>query len=404
MSTTPNMNLTLPDPLITPGPLYASEINTSFETIDSHNHTSGEGAPVPTAGLNINANLTFNGHGAYGVSYTTYASYTVSPTLTTSVYVINGELAYKDGNGTEVVITNNGSIAGASGTITGLVSPASASFSSITDTFVFSNNTAQGGKIAGSDYIMYKFGDTSGQSLTHKWAPASPASYTIQYPDTAPTTNDSVAKTTTAGIQTFNAYGIVPIGGIVAIASNLTGSFPIPTTGTSSRGWQLCDGVAVEAGSVLSGNVPLLNDSRFLMGSSVAGFLGGSNVASIAGSQNLTHGHNIAHTHMWSNIAGGDITSRISSDRNTTSMSGATVVYTRGSVQQGGGSFVGAAPSSWVNSDMFTTGVLDTGNGSSGGSAVSNDTVLNVNFSNASLNSGDTRPTFISTQYLIRIK
>ncbi len=386
------MNLTLPDPLVTPGPLFASEINTAFDTVDSHNHTSGEGASVPTAGLNINANLTFNGFAAYSLAYTTYASYSVSPTLTTSVYVINGELAYKDGNGTEVVITNNGSIAGASGTITGLVSPASASFSSITGTFVFSNDVAQAGKIAGSDYIMYKFGDTSGNNLTHKWAPASPTSYTIQYPDDAPLTNDSVAKTTTAGVQTFNAFGLVPVGGIIAIASNLTGSFAIPSTGTSSRGWQLCDGAAVEAGGVLSGSVPTLNDGRFLRGFTSSGVTGGAN------SFGIDHRHIIAHVHQMVHADSSAVAFHALSAQDSSSVSisnSDTNFITSNNVYTATGASYASIVNTGSNNNYYTTGALSApfggGAGATSGFMDGNSTVATI-------------PVYLNCQYLVRIK
>ena len=61
MSTTPYMNLTLPTVSTTEGPEYATENNTAFTTVDSHNHTSGQGVQVPVAGLNINDDLSFLG-------------------------------------------------------------------------------------------------------------------------------------------------------------------------------------------------------------------------------------------------------------------------------------------------------------------------------------------------------
>lgn len=61
-----NMGLTVPTPGVTPGPTYATNISNDLVIIDAHNHTPGNGVLVPTAGLNINANLPFNGFGATG--------------------------------------------------------------------------------------------------------------------------------------------------------------------------------------------------------------------------------------------------------------------------------------------------------------------------------------------------
>jgi len=95
--------------------------------------------------------------------------------------------------------------------------------------------------------------------------------------------------------------GIAPLGAVVPVASNLSGSFSIPVSGTVSSGWQLCNGVAIPGGNTLSGNTPNLTDNRFLMGSSSAGTASGTNlitpVGSIGGSQSIQHHHTFAHTH-----------------------------------------------------------------------------------------------------------
>lgn len=62
----PNMGMTIPTPGVTPGPTYATNISNDLSIIDAHNHTAGNGVQVPTAGININAVLPFNGFGASG--------------------------------------------------------------------------------------------------------------------------------------------------------------------------------------------------------------------------------------------------------------------------------------------------------------------------------------------------
>lgn len=100
--------------------------------------------------------------------------------------------------------------------------------------------------------------------------------------------------------------GVVPVGGIIPIASHLTGAYSIPATGTvDGDGWMYCDGSAIPAGNILSGNVPQLTDERFLVGSSTAGSTGGANsitpAGSVsgtnAGSQSIAHTHTLSHTH-----------------------------------------------------------------------------------------------------------
>ena len=90
----------------------------------------------------------------------------------------------------------------------------------------------------------------------------------------------------------ISGIGTCPLGAVIPIASNLTGAIAIPSTGTvSADGWQLCDGAAIPGGNTLSGNTPNLSDSRFIMGSTVAGNTGGSSTHSHA------HAHTLAHTH-----------------------------------------------------------------------------------------------------------
>lgn len=69
MATTSNMGLTLPDVSVTLGPTWASQINSDLTLLDQHNHTSGFGVQIPTAGLNIDGDLGFNNHAISGLSY-----------------------------------------------------------------------------------------------------------------------------------------------------------------------------------------------------------------------------------------------------------------------------------------------------------------------------------------------
>lgn len=66
-------------------------------------------------------------------------------------------------------------------------------------------------------------------------------------------------------------YGVIPVGGVIAVQSGLTGAYSLPSTGAvSTEGWMLCDGATIPANQTLSGNVPTLNDARFLQGNTHA--------------------------------------------------------------------------------------------------------------------------------------
>jgi microcystin-dependent protein len=116
MATTPYNNLTLPDPSVTPGIEWATELNAAITTIDAHDHSPGKGVLVPTTGLNINADLSINSNAVTDVKNAAFTSQAASlPTsIVSSVYVINGDLWYNNSAGVAVQLTAGSSITSAS--------------------------------------------------------------------------------------------------------------------------------------------------------------------------------------------------------------------------------------------------------------------------------------------------
>ncbi len=107
------MNLTLPIVTTTLGPEWATELNTVITSIDEHDHTSGKGTKVPTNGLNINSNLTFNDHRATNLDATQYKSLGAALTgaaNANAVHVSSGDLYFTNGSGTPVQITSGGAL------------------------------------------------------------------------------------------------------------------------------------------------------------------------------------------------------------------------------------------------------------------------------------------------------
>lgn len=117
-TTTTFLNLTLPVPTVQLGPLWATQINEAMEVIDSHDHTSGKGVRVPTAGLNINADLDFNEFGALNLKQVSFDNRTVSPTgssFARSVSVFSGDLYYTNDSGVAIQLTAGGGIVSSPG-------------------------------------------------------------------------------------------------------------------------------------------------------------------------------------------------------------------------------------------------------------------------------------------------
>lgn len=80
----------------------------------------------------------------------------------------------------------------------------------------------------------------------------------------------------------------LPLGTPIAIVSSLTGAWIPPASGVLKDGFQLMDGAAIHADAVMSGILPDMTDSRFIMGSVTAGVLA-----------EPLHTHTYPHIHQW---------------------------------------------------------------------------------------------------------
>lgn len=95
--------------------------------------------------------------------------------------------------------------------------------------------------------------------------------------------------------------GLLPIGSVLPIMAHITGSYTPPASGVVQDGFMICDGAAIPGSQAMSGNTPVINDDRFLMGASAAGTAGGNTnitpTGTIGGSQSIDHTHAMSHTH-----------------------------------------------------------------------------------------------------------
>lgn len=152
-TTTPNMNLVVSTVNVDSGLNWENNLNASLAIIDQHNHTTGSGVQITPAGLNINSALPFNGQGATAVAYLSLDGQAPFPTIDASIYSNGVDLFFLDGSGNQVRITQSGSVAGSSGTITGLPSgTASASFGA--GTFVFQSATSTSANLDCGEIVL----------------------------------------------------------------------------------------------------------------------------------------------------------------------------------------------------------------------------------------------------------
>lgn len=180
----PNMGLTIPAVSNEPGPQYAVDINGDLSLVDSHDHSPGKGVPITAAGLNINTDLPFLGNNAIGLRSIRFLSNLVPISLPTdlqSVYVSGVDLYYNDGNGNTVRITQSGGIAGTPGSISGLVPPASVTYSSGAQTFVFQSAVNTPANIDGGSFIFRNITALS-KGVTVQAAAALASNYSLTLP------------------------------------------------------------------------------------------------------------------------------------------------------------------------------------------------------------------------------
>jgi len=192
---TPFMSLDLPTVSVTLGPTWASMLNTALTSVDSHDHTTGKGVQVPTAGININADLTYNS--VYKATNVKAVGLTSQGSTLSDQGVISnvgGNLYWNNGSGVAVQITSgtglNFSSLGAIGGDYG--SPgvnASVSYSNTIKTFTFNQDSNKPAKMAFGDIILGET-ITSPNTITIK----SPTSLGSSYIQTLPTGNPASTK------------------------------------------------------------------------------------------------------------------------------------------------------------------------------------------------------------------
>jgi hypothetical protein len=210
MSTTsPNMSLVVPTVAVDTGLIWEQSIQADLGILDSHNHSPGYGAQITPEGLDINSDLTFQDNNATTLRAVRYQT-NITPIAAISPDLIesyaggsNGDLYWNDAVGNQIRITQGGAVAGASGTITGLPSgTASASFNSITDTFIFQQSTNTGANLdIGTLILRYpgSYPTPAGNYIAIQAPTTLSTGYAFTLPATLPSLNNSALVSSTSG-------------------------------------------------------------------------------------------------------------------------------------------------------------------------------------------------------------
>lgn len=225
MATTPNMGLTLPEVLVTSGPQYATEINTAFDEVDSHDHSPGKGSRITPSGLNINASLPINNNSITNIKSLVLATQT-SVTTNKSIYSRGVDLYYRDNAGNEIQLTAAGgvNVSGVGG-FTGLVSPASATYTLLSETFGFFSDASEYAKLATGDLQIFPRTGASPQAVT-LIADAATAAYNLLLPTTAPVANSFMRMQTGSAAAFVELLGTNNQVTVTQNTSDMTLSLP----------------------------------------------------------------------------------------------------------------------------------------------------------------------------------
>jgi hypothetical protein len=172
-----------------PGLSHGELVNQNFFTLDGHTHAPGFGVPVPTSGININADLGFAGFNATSLRSTRYTPITLASLVAADVgcLIVSGvDLYYVDRNGSQIRLTSAGGIAGTPGSISGLASPAAVSYTPASKLFTF---TSSSGFVANMSTGPISIGEATvsgGFAATLKVPGALASSYNLTLPAALP--------------------------------------------------------------------------------------------------------------------------------------------------------------------------------------------------------------------------
>jgi hypothetical protein len=201
---TANMGLTLPDVSVTPGPTWASQINSDLSLIDAHNHTPGFGTQIPVAGLNINGDLPFGNNAATGLSYL-QLNPQAAPSATSSLYADeNGNFFYRNSLGGIVQITSGGGIAATPGSIGGLPSgTAAVTFSPTGGKYTFTKATNQAAVVDHGPLVLRT--GASGSNAVAITPATGTQNYALTLPASLPGNPNLLMGCSTLGAMSFLA-------------------------------------------------------------------------------------------------------------------------------------------------------------------------------------------------------
>jgi hypothetical protein len=206
----PSMGLPIPGVGTTAGPTYASDLDNCLNIIDGHTHNYGSGVQITPSGMNINIDLPFNSNNAVSLRSVRFAPQAAPISGVADIgclYESGVDLWYNDGLGNQVRITSSGGVVGSPGSITGLVSPASATYVPGTQTFVWQSGANTPTNMDAGSYIFRNLTPSS-NGITVSAPTGLSSNYDIVLP-ALPTVNSFVTIDTSGNLGSG-----IPVNGL----------------------------------------------------------------------------------------------------------------------------------------------------------------------------------------------
>lgn len=259
---TPNMNLPVPVVGSEDGPQYAVDVNSCFTLLDQHDHTPGKGVAITPSGINVNAALSMANNFLSNTAGVNFQAQGSTPGLNT-IYVNGVDYYLVDGSGNNIRLTQSGGIAGAPGSISGLVAPASATYVPGLSTFIWQSNTNIAANMDVGALLMRNLSPNSTFALTLQPPAGLAANYTITLPA-------SPGVTSFLTIDNSGTITATPALSGALVASNLSASAGILGSQLSASANIVGPQLSANAG-VIPGQLSSMSSSNIGSGTASTG-------------------------------------------------------------------------------------------------------------------------------------
>lgn len=244
---TPQMSLTKPEPSVTPGPEWAQTLNAAIDAIDSHDHSPGKGKRIGTAGLNIDADLEFNGHDATelrSVRLNEQGAILADSLDKSCLYSKDGNLYWNNAGGASVQVTAgtavNNSVSGAISSAAPGAYPYSVTASDAQRVLLVDTSSARTINLpAATTAVAFWIKDRVGSSASNN------ISVVPNGTDTIDGVNTTRRLAEAYGVWMFVSDGISNWTVAGMLQEIPAGSLQMFAGAAAPAGWLLCNGAAV---------------------------------------------------------------------------------------------------------------------------------------------------------------